>query len=92
MEIQKLKRKRSKYYNNEKLEDFERLMNRDKSNDIIQSNFFQQNKSLYDSIMFNFLNQKVKDLFSDYLDKMDKESGRYFLEGNNKILEIRKMF
>ena len=30
MEIQKLKRKRSKYYNNEKLEDFERLMNRDK--------------------------------------------------------------
>ena len=54
MEIQKLKRKRSKYYNNEKLEDFERLMNRDKSNDIIQSNFFQQNKSLYDSIMFNY--------------------------------------
>ena len=92
MEIQKLKRKRSKYYNNEKLEDFERLMNRDKSNDIIQSNFFQQNKSLYDSIMFNSLNQKVKDLFSDYLDKMDKESGRYFLEGNNKIIEIRKMF
>ena len=92
MEIQKLKRKRSKYYNNEKLEDFERLMNRDKSNDIIQSNFFQQNKSLYDSIMFNFLNQKVKDLFSDYLDKMDKESGRYFLEGNSKIIEIRKMF
>ena len=42
--------------------------------------------------MFNFLNQKVKDLFSDYLDKMDKESGRYFLEGNNKIIEIRKMF
>ena len=26
------------------------------------------------------------------LDKMDKESGRYFLEGNNKIIEIRKMF
>ena len=92
MEIPKLKRKRSEQYNNEVLEKFERLMKRDKSNDIIQSNFFQQNKSLYDSIMFNFLNQKVKDLFSDYLDKMDKESGRYFLEGNNKIIEIRKMF
>ena len=92
MEIPKLKRKKSKHYNNEVLEKFERLMKRDKSNDIIQSNFFQQNKSLYDSIMFNFLNQKVKDLFSDYLDKMDKESGRYFLEGNNKIIEIRKMF
>ena len=35
-------------------------MNRDKSNDIIQSNFFKQNKSLYDSIMFDFLNQKIK--------------------------------
>ena len=92
MEIQKLKRKKSKYYNNETLEKFERLMKRDKSNDIIQSNFFKQNKSLYDSIMFDFLNQKIKTLFSDYLDKMDKESGRYFLEGNNKIIEVRKMF
>ena len=46
MEIPKLKRKQSKHYNNEKLEDFERLMNRDKSKDIIQSNFFKQNKLL----------------------------------------------
>ena len=92
MEIPKLKRKQSKHYNNEKLEDFERLMNRDKSNDIIQSNFFKQNKELYNNIMFDFLNQKIKDLFSDYLDKMDEKSGRYFLEGMNKKFEIRKMF
>ena len=42
-------------------------MNRDKSKDIIQSNFLKQNKKLYNEVMFDFLNQKFKDLFSDYV-------------------------
>ena len=57
----------SLHYNEEKLEEFERLMNRDKSKDIIQSNFLKQNKKLYNEVMFDFLNQKFKDLFSDYV-------------------------
>ena len=57
----------SLHYNEEKLEEFERLMNRDKSKDIIQYNFLKQNKKLYNEVMFDFLNQKFKDLFSDYV-------------------------
>ena len=57
----------SLHYNEEKLEEFERLMNRDKSKDIIQSNFLKQNKKLYNEVMFDFLNQKFRDLFSDYV-------------------------
>ena len=41
--MKKIKRKRSKYYNNDKLSEFERLMKRDKSNDIIRGNFLKNN-------------------------------------------------
>ena len=92
MEIPKLKRKQSKHYNNEKLEEFERLMKRDKSKDIIRGNFLKNNSKLYNDLMFDFMNSKIKDLFNDYLDKMNGKDEKLFLEGIRKRIEIKKMF
>ena len=90
--MKKIKRKRSKYYNNDKLNEFERLMKRDKSNDIIRGNFLKNNSKLYNDMMFDFLNQKIKDLLSDYIEKMSNKDEKLFLEGIRKRIEIRKMF
>ena len=90
--MKKIKRKRSKYYNNDKLSEFERLMKRDKSNDIIRGNFLKNNSKLYNDMMFDFLNQKIKDLLSDYIEKMSNKDEKLFLEGIRKRIEIRKMF
>jgi len=90
--MKKLKRKKSKYYNNEVLEKFEMLMKRDKSNDIIRGNFLKNNSKLYNDMMFDFLNQKIKDLLSDYIEKMSNKDEKLFLEGIRKRIEIRKMF
>ena len=35
---------------------------------------------------------RIKDLFNDYLDKMNGKDERLFIEGLNKRIEIRKMF
>ena len=90
--MKKLERKKSKYYNNEVLEKFEMLMKRDKSNDIIRGNFLKNNSKLYNDMMFDFLNQKIKDLLSDYIEKMSNKDEKLFLEGIRKRIEIRKMF
>ena len=90
--MKKIKRKRSKYYNNDKLSEFERLMKRDKSNDIIRGNFLKNNSKLYNDLMFDFMNSKIKDLFNDYLDKMNGKDEKLFLEGIKKRIEIKKMF
>ena len=90
--MKELKRKKSKYYNNEVLEKFEMLMKRDKSNDIIRGNFLNNNSKLYNDMMFDFLNQKIKDLLSDYIEKMSNKDEKLFLEGIRKRIEIRKMF
>ena len=90
--MKKIKRKRSKYYNNDKLNEFERLMKRDKSNDIIRGNFLKNNSKLYNDLMFDFMNSKIKDLFNDYLDKMNGKDEKLFLEGIRKRIEIKKMF
>ena len=44
--MKKLKRKKSEFYNNGVLEKFELLMNRDKSNDIIDYNWLKKNKRI----------------------------------------------
>jgi UDP-2,3-diacylglucosamine pyrophosphatase LpxH len=42
--------------------------------------------------MFDFLNSRIKDLFSDFIDKMNSKDEKLFIEGLNKRIEIRKMF
>lgn len=79
--------------NQKVLEDFEKGLLRDKSNDVIDYNFLKNNKRLYDEIMYDFFNRRIKDLFSDYLDRMNcEEDEKLFIEGLNKKIEIRKMF
>ena len=93
--MKKLKRKKSEFYNNGVLEKFELLMNRDKSNDIIDYNWLKKNKRIYDEIMNDFFNRRIKDLFSDYIVRMNDsndEDEKLFIEGLNKKIEIRKMF
>jgi len=93
--MKKLKRKKSEFYNNGVLEKFELLMNRDKSNDIIDYNWLKKNKRIYDEIMYDFFNRRIKDLFSDYIVRMNDsndEDEKLFIEGLNKKIEIRKMF
>ena len=94
MEIN-IDRIKSKFYNNGVLEKFELLMNRDKSNDIIDYNWLKKNKRIYDEIMYDFFNRRIKDLFSDYIIRMNDsndEDEKLFIEGLNKKIEIRKMF
>ena len=67
-------------------------MKRDKSNDIIRGNFLKNNSKLYNDMMFDFLNQKIKDLLSDYIEKMSNKDEKLFLEGIRKRIEIKKMF
>lgn len=77
------------------LEEFERLINRDKSNDIIDYNWLKRNKKIYDELMIDFFNRRIKDLFSDYLDRMNmsnKEDEKLFLEINNKRIRVNKKF
>ena len=38
------------------------------------------------------MNQKIKDLLSDYIEKMSNKDEKLFLEGIRKRIEIRKMF
>ena len=93
--MKKLKRKKSEFYNNGVLEKFELLMNRDKSNDIIDYNWLKKNKRIYDEIMYDFFNRRIKDLFSDYIVRMNDsndEDEKLFIEGLNKKIKIRKMF
>ena len=93
--MKKLKRKKSEFYNNGVLEKFELLMKRDKSNDIIDYNWLKKNKRIYDEIMYDFFNRRIKDLFSDYIVRMNDsndEDEKLFIEGLNKKIEIRKMF
>ena len=42
------------------LEEFERLINRDKSNDIIDYNWLKRNKKIYDELMIDFFKSKDK--------------------------------
>ena len=73
--MKKLERKKSKSYNNNVLEKFEKLMNRDKSNDIIRGNVFLNDKKKYEKLFIDLFYEKMKEFFVDYVNKMNnKES------------------
>tara|TARA_R110002012_G_scaffold2264_3_gene10824 strand:+ start:195 stop:467 length:273 start_codon:yes stop_codon:yes gene_type:complete len=90
--MKQIRKKRSKNYNEEVLNKFDRSLKRDKSNDIIQSNFLLKNKIQYNDLLFDFLNSRIRDLFSDFIVKMDKKDEKLFIEGLNRKIKIRKMF
>ena len=43
-------------------------------------------------MLFDFMNSRIRDLFSDFVVKMNSKDERLFIEGLNKRIEIRKMF
>ena len=90
--MKQIRKKRSKNYNEEVLNKFDRSLKRDKSNDIIQSNFLLKNKIQYNDLLFDFLNSRIRDLFSDFIVKMEKKDEKLFIEGLNRKIKIRKMF
>ena len=92
MEIKKLKRKKSKYYNEDILNKFDKNLKRDKSKDVIKGNYFLDNKIVYNEMLFDFMNSRIRDLFSDFVVKMNSKDERLFIEGLSKRIEIRKMF
>lgn len=90
--MKKLKRKKSEFYNEDILDRFDKSLRRDKSRDIIKGNFLLKNKIQYNEMLFDFLNSKVRDLFSDFVVKMNNKNQSLFIEGSKKKIEVRKMF
>ena len=83
---------KSMFYNEDILDRFDKSLKRDKSKDIIKGNFLLNNKIKYNEMLFDFLNSRVRDLFSDFIVKMNSKDEKLFIEGLNKKIEIRKMF
>jgi hypothetical protein len=90
--MKKLKKKKSRFYNEDILDRFDKSLKRDKSKDIIKGNFLLKNKIQYNEMLFDFLNSKVRDLFSDFVVKMNNKNQSLFIEGSKKKIEVRKMF
>ena len=90
--MEKLEKKKSRFYNEDILDRFDKSLKRDKSKDIIKGNFLKNNEKLYNNIMSDFLNSRIRDLFSDFIIKMNSKDEKLFIEGLNKKNEIRKMF
>ena len=90
--MKKIERKKRKFYKEDVLDRFEKSLKRDKSKDIIKGNFLMNNKIKYNEMLFDFLNSRVRDLFSDFVVKMNDKDERLFIEGLNRKIEIRKMF
>jgi hypothetical protein len=84
--------KKSRFYNEDILDRFDKSLRRDKSRDIIKGNFLLKNKIQYNEMLFDFLNSKVRDLFSDFVVKMNNKNQSLFIEGSKKKIEVRKMF
>ena len=90
--MKKLKKKKSRFYNEDILDRFDKSLKRDKSKDIIKGNFLKNNEKLYNNIMSDFLNSRIRDLFSDFVVKMNNKNQSLFIEGSKKKIEVRKMF
>ena len=73
MNMKKLRIKKSKHYNNDVLEEFERLISRDKSNDIVRGNNYLDNKVKYEELFVDLFYEKLKEFFVDYINKMNKK-------------------
>ena len=87
--------KKLKLKNEVLLNNFDKSIKRDKSNDIIDYNWLKKNKKLYDEIMYDLFNRRIKDLFSDYIirnNESNKEDKKLFIEGLNRKIKVNKMF
>ena len=87
--------KKLKLKNEVLLNNFDKSLKRDKSNDILNYDWLKKNKRLYDEIRSDFFNRRIMDLFSDFIIRMNdinKEDKNLFIEGLNRKIKVNKMF
>ena len=74
------------------LDDFDKLMKRDKSNDIIRGNSFVKNEEFQKEMFNKIFYEKLRDFFSNYLDKMNPSEKELMETQKSKKIRVRKMF
>lgn len=74
------------------LDDFDKSMKRDKSNDIIVGNSFMKNEEFQKEMFNKIFYEKLRDFFSNYLDRMNPSEKELMETQKNKKIRVRKMF
>ena len=74
------------------LDDFDKLMKRDKSNDIIVGNSFMKNEEFQKEMFNKIFYEKLRDFFSNYLDRMNPSEKELMETQKSKKIRVRKMF
>ena len=74
------------------LDDFDKLMKRDKSNDIIRGNSFLKNEEFQKEMFNKIFYEKLRDFFSNYLDRMNPSEKELMETQKSKKIRVRKMF
>ena len=74
------------------LDDFDKSMKRDKSNDIIRGNSFIKNEEFQKEMFNKIFYEKLRDFFSNYLDRMNPSEKELMETQKSKKIRVRKMF
>ncbi|MDG2052237.1 MAG: hypothetical protein P8J69_00440 [Flavobacteriaceae bacterium] len=74
------------------LDDFDKSMKRDKSNDIIVGNSFMKNEEFQKEMFNKIFYEKLRDFFSNYLDRMNPSEKELMETQKSKKIRVRKMF
>ena len=74
------------------LDDFDKLMKRDKSNDIIRGNSFVKNEEFQKEMFNKIFYEKLRDFFSNYLDRMNSSEKELMETQKSNKIRVRKMF
>tara|TARA_B110000003_G_scaffold163058_1_gene163010 strand:- start:99 stop:347 length:249 start_codon:yes stop_codon:yes gene_type:complete len=74
------------------LDDFDKSMKRDKSNDIIVGNSFMKNEEFQKEMFNKIFYEKLRDFFSNYLDRMNPSEKELMETQRSKKIRVRKMF
>jgi 23S rRNA A1618 N6-methylase RlmF len=67
-------------------------MKRDKSNDIIVGNSFMKNEEFQKEMFNKIFYEKLRDFFSNYLDRMNPSEKELMETQKSKKIRVRKMF
>jgi hypothetical protein len=74
------------------LDDFDKSMRRDKSNDIIVGNSFMKNEEFQKEMFNKIFYEKLRDFFSNYLDRMNPSEKELMETQKRKKIRVKKMF
>ena len=74
------------------LDDFDKSMKRDKSNDIIVGNPFHKNDKFQKEMFNNMFYEKMRDFFNNYLLNMNSKEKELMETQKRKKIRVKKMF